>query len=37
MSALTLTADKEAYEAEITAMQEVIEQYADLPAGVNRV
>ena len=37
MSALTLTADKEAYEAEIAAMQEVIEQYADLPAGVNRV
>ena len=37
MSALTLTADKEAYEAEIAAMQEVIEQYADLPAGANRV
>ena len=34
---MDLTHDKEEYEAEIAAMQDVIDSYASLPSGVTRV
>ncbi len=37
MTAMDLTHDKEKYEAEIAAMQDVIDSYASLPSGVTRV